>query len=76
MYILYNKVTKDVSVYFTYSLQFQVIRSKLPTPKGLSILKSDLYWVDRNLQNVFRASKLPGQVAAPNIVKTGLETLR
>ena len=54
----------------------QVIRSKLPSPKGLSILKSDVYWVDRNLQNVFRASKLPGQVAAPNIVKTGLASLR
>ena len=54
----------------------QVIRNKLPSPKGLSILKSDVYWVDRNLQNVFRASKLPGQVAAPNIVKTGLSSLR
>ena len=28
----------------------QVIRNKLPSPKGLSILKSDVYWVDRNLQ--------------------------
>lgn len=54
----------------------QVIRRNLPSPKGLSILKGDLYWVDRNLQNIYKSSKLPGQVAAPVIVKSGLQNLR
>ena len=54
----------------------QLIRRNLPSPKGLTILNNDVYWVDRNLRNIFKASKLPGQVAAPNVVKTGLDSLR
>ena len=27
----------------------QMIRNNLPSPKGLAILKGDIYWVDRNL---------------------------
>ena len=42
----------------------------------MSILKGDIYWVDRNLENIFKASKLPKQVASPEIVKTGLQKLR
>ena len=54
----------------------QVIRGNTPSPKGLTILKDSVYWVDRNLRNIFKASKLPKQVAAPNVVKTGLDSLR
>ncbi|XP_040583657.2 LOW QUALITY PROTEIN: low-density lipoprotein receptor-related protein 2 [Lepeophtheirus salmonis] len=54
----------------------QVIRRNLPSPKGLALLKSDIFWVDRNLGNIYRASKLHNQVAAPSIVKTQLEKLR
>ena len=54
----------------------QTIRSNLPSPRGLALLKGDIFWVDRNLGNIFKASKLPSQVAAPQIVKTGLESLR
>ena len=54
----------------------QVIRDKLPNPKGLALLKGDIYWVDRNLEKIFKASKLPNQVAPPEVVKSGLESLR
>ena len=54
----------------------QIIRRNLPTPKGISILKSEVYWVDRNLGNIFKASKVPNQVAQPQVIKSGLEKLR
>ena len=54
----------------------QTIRSNLPSPRGLTVLKGDIFWVDRNLATVFKASKLPNQVAAPETVKSGLEGLR
>ena len=53
-----------------------MIRRNLPSPRGLAILRGDIYWVDRNLGHIAKASKLPSQVAAPQIVKNGLETLR
>ena len=56
--------------------QKQNIRRNTPSPRGLSILKGNIYWVDRNLENIFKASKLPKQVASPEVVKTGLEKLR
>ena len=56
--------------------QRQMIRNSLPSPKGLSILKGEIYWVDRNLKTIYRASKLPGQVAQPEIIKQGLSGLR
>ena len=56
--------------------QRQRIRGNLPSPRGLAILKGNIYWVDRNLGHIAKASKLPSQVAAPEIVKKGLETLR
>ena len=54
----------------------QTIRDKLPSPKGLALLNQDVYWVDRNLQNIYKASKIPAQVAEPTIIQSGLEKLR
>ena len=48
----------------------------MPSPRGLAILKGDIYWVDRNLGHIAKASKLANQVADPKIVKKGLDTLR
>jgi len=54
----------------------RVIQGNLPNPKGLAILKGDVYWVDRNLKKILKASKLPDQVAQPEELKAGLEDLR
>ena len=54
----------------------RVIRNSLPNPKGLAILKGDVYWVDRNMKKIFKASKLPDQVAETEVLKSGLEDLR
>ena len=48
--------------------QRQMIRRNLPSPRGLAILHGDLFWVDRNLAQIAKASKLPAQVAQPTIV--------
>ena len=32
----------------------QTIRKQLPSPRGLAILKNDIYWVDRNLGQIFK----------------------
>ena len=45
----------------------QTIRDKLPSPKGLALLRENVFWVDRNLENIYKASKIPGQVAEPVI---------
>lgn len=44
---------------------------------GVAIHRSDVYWVDRNLQTVFKASKIPEEnVTLPTQVRTGLQRLR
>lgn len=43
---------------------------------GIAIHLSDMYWVDRNLKTVFKASKLPGNSTAPVPIRTGLPRLR
>ncbi len=53
-----------------------MIRRNLPSPKGLSILGQEVYWVDRNLETVQKASKVANQVAAPKTLRSGLENLR
>ncbi len=53
-----------------------MIRNHLPNPKGLALLKGDVYWVDRNIRKIFKASKLPKQVAQPEVVQSGLQELR
>ena len=54
----------------------QVIRRNLPNPMGIALLKNSVYWVDRNMANLFRASKLPGDINLPEKIKSGLDTLR
>lgn len=43
---------------------------------GIAIYKQDVYWVDRNLGTVFRASKLPQNESMPISIRTNLQKLR
>jgi low density lipoprotein-related protein 2 len=43
---------------------------------GIAVHKSDVYWVDRNLASVFRASKLAGNTSRPSSLRTNLPRLR
>lgn len=54
----------------------QVIRRNLPNPMGIAVHKSDVYWVDRNLASVFKASKLAGNTSLPSSLRTNLPRLR
>ncbi|XP_015126789.1 low-density lipoprotein receptor-related protein 2 [Diachasma alloeum] len=54
----------------------QVIRRNLPNPMGVAIFGPDVYWVDRNLQTVFKATKQPGDIHLPTQVRTNLPKLR
>ncbi|KAF7989294.1 hypothetical protein HCN44_007968 [Aphidius gifuensis] len=54
----------------------QTIRRNLPNPMGIAIYGNDVYWVDRNLATVFKATKLPGDVSLPTLVRTNLPKLR
>ncbi len=52
----------------------QMIRNRLPSPKGLTLLNKYVYWVDRNMQTIFKASKQDQDSKTP--FKTGLADLR
>ncbi|XP_066588132.1 low-density lipoprotein receptor-related protein 2 isoform X2 [Prorops nasuta] len=54
----------------------QIIRRNLPNPMGVAIYGNEVYWVDRNLATVFKASKLVGNTSLPIQVRTNLEKLR
>ena len=55
----------------------QYIRRNLPTPYGLSILGSNVYWVDRNLRSIFRAPKYAdNSTSLLSPIKSNLDTLR
>jgi low density lipoprotein-related protein 2 len=43
---------------------------------GVAVHKGDVYWVDRNLASVFKASKLAGNTSLPSSVRTNLPRLR
>lgn len=43
---------------------------------GIAVHKGDVYWVDRNLQSVFKASKFPGNTSQPIAIRTNLQKLR
>lgn len=43
---------------------------------GVAVHKGDVYWVDRNLASVFKASKLAGNTSLPTSVRTNLPRLR
>ncbi|CAH1155627.1 unnamed protein product [Phaedon cochleariae] len=53
-----------------------VIRRNLPNPMGIAVYKSELYWVDRNLKSLVKASKLPGNTSLPKTMRSNLEKLR
>lgn len=43
---------------------------------GIAVYMGNVYWVDRNLQTVFKGSKLPGDTSQPIPVRKGLHRLR
>jgi len=43
---------------------------------GIAVHLTDVYWVDRNLMTVFKASKVPGNTSSPTQIRTNLEKLR
>lgn len=44
---------------------------------GIAIHLSDMYWIDKNLKSVFKASKLPqANNSMPTAIRTGLSRLR
>jgi low density lipoprotein-related protein 2 len=47
----------------------QVVRRFLPNPMGIAVLKQEVFWVDRNLAAVYRASKLPQEGLSANASK-------
>lgn len=67
----------DVIQRVTYSGGNQtIIRRNLPNPMGVAIFGEEVYWVDRNLATVFKASKLEGNISLPIPVRTNLQKLR
>ncbi|XP_035827354.1 low-density lipoprotein receptor-related protein 2 [Aplysia californica] len=50
------------------------IQTNTPNPYGLAVFKSYVYWVDRNLQRIFRALK-SSQGTAPQALKSNLAML-
>ncbi|XP_014669426.1 PREDICTED: low-density lipoprotein receptor-related protein 2-like isoform X2 [Priapulus caudatus] len=52
------------------------IRENIPSGYGLAIYTNYMYWVDRNLKKIFRASKQPGNTSEPEVIKSGIEKLR
>ncbi|RWS16465.1 low-density lipoprotein receptor-related protein 2-like protein [Dinothrombium tinctorium] len=55
----------------------QYILRNLPTPYGISILGSTVYWVDRNLRTIFKTSKYAENATKlPEPFKSNLDTLR
>ncbi|XP_075228245.1 uncharacterized protein LOC142328414 isoform X2 [Lycorma delicatula] len=54
-----------------------IIRRNLPNPMGVAVHRGEVYWVDRNLQTVFKASKIIEENATlPTQVRSGLQRLR
>ncbi|KAG1701225.1 Low-density lipoprotein receptor-related protein 2 [Nymphon striatum] len=54
----------------------QYIRRNLPNPMGIAVHKDSVYWVDRNLQKIFKASKYPKNNTRPVTFRSDLDTLR
>ncbi|XP_022104410.1 low-density lipoprotein receptor-related protein 2-like isoform X2 [Acanthaster planci] len=54
----------------------QTIRAELPRPYGLAVFRDSVYWVDRNLEKIFQASKLPNSNKDPVVFRRDLESLR
>lgn len=43
---------------------------------GVAVYMGDVYWVDRNLNTVYKASKLAGNTSLPISVRRGQQRLR
>lgn len=43
---------------------------------GLALNGNSLYWIDRNLATIFKASKYPGNTTRPEQFKTNMANLR
>ncbi|UYV70470.1 hypothetical protein LAZ67_7003147 [Cordylochernes scorpioides] len=55
----------------------QYVRRNLPNPMGVAIHGSNVYWVDRNLRTIYRASKLiENNITQFDSIKSDLDTLR
>ncbi|XP_059178824.1 low-density lipoprotein receptor-related protein 2-like isoform X2 [Physella acuta] len=50
------------------------IQTNIPNPFGLCVFKTYVYWIDRNLQKIFRALKT-SQGYIPQVLKSSLDTL-
>ncbi|CAG5126006.1 unnamed protein product, partial [Candidula unifasciata] len=50
------------------------IQTNIPNPFGIAVFKSYVYWIDRNLQRLYRALK-SSQLTAPQTLKSNLEML-
>lgn len=74
-------VNFDVPFLFPYQVSYkggdrQFIRRNLPNPMGLALNGNSLYWIDRNLATIFKASKYPGNTTQPERFKTNMPNLR
>ena len=49
---------------------------RLPSPYGIAVYEDKVYWVDRNLQSLFRASKYADNATDPEKLLANLETVR
>ena len=54
----------------------EIIRRNLPNPMGLALSGDHVYWIDRNINTIFKASKHPGNISPPERFKTNLDSLR
>lgn len=54
----------------------QLIRRDLPSPMGLALFNGSVYWLDRNLGTIFKASKYPGNETQAVRFKSNLKSLR
>ncbi|RUS81822.1 hypothetical protein EGW08_010414, partial [Elysia chlorotica] len=52
----------------------QYVQANTPNPFGLTVFQSYVYWIDRNLEKIFRALKT-SQGAPPQTLKSNLEKL-
>ncbi|XP_072435639.1 low-density lipoprotein receptor-related protein 2a isoform X3 [Chiloscyllium punctatum] len=58
--------------------EHEIIRygSRYPTPFGITIFENSMIWVDRNLKKILRASKEPGSMEQPSVIRDNLNLLR
>jgi low density lipoprotein-related protein 2 len=57
-------------------IRSELTGQRMPSPYGLAVFGDKVYWVDRNLQALFRASKYPDNSTEPEKILANLETVR